>query len=155
MIRRPMFLRSDDARSAGARRAGLRPQWGFTLIELMIVMAVMAILTSLAIASYQAQIVKSRRAVATGCLMGQVQYMERYYTNGFSYAGAAIPAGGCRAELKDFYTFTGDIQASSYTLTATPIGSQLSGDKRCMALSITDKGVKGKSGTATSVDDCW
>ncbi|MGO1069177.1 type IV pilin protein [Lysobacter sp. CA199] len=132
-----------------------RKNAGFTLIELMIVVGVVAILASLAYASYAQQIVKSRRATATACLMGQVQYMERYYTSRFTYIGATVPSSGCVTELNDFYTFGSTITASVYTLTATPRGAQAAGDGRCMTLSITDKGIKGRSGPATDVLDCW
>ncbi|QWF18510.1 type IV pilin protein [Lysobacter capsici] len=128
---------------------------GFTLIELMIVVAIVAILAGLAYSSYQAQVIKSRRATATACLMGQVQYMERYYTTRFTYTGATVPAGGCVTELNGFYTFGSAIAATSYTLTAIPAGAQASGDGKCMTMSINDKGVKAKSGTAANVLDCW
>ena len=120
----------------------------------MIAVAIVAILASLAYASYEAQIVKTRRTAATACLMEHVQYMERYYTTRFTYAGAVVPTGSCVVELTLFYTFGSTIEASAYTLSATPKGSQASGDARCKVLSITDKGVKGKTGTA-SVHDCW
>ncbi|WP_198338995.1 type IV pilin protein [Lysobacter capsici] len=132
-----------------------RKNAGFTLIELMIVVAIVAILTSLAYAAYTQQIIKSRRATATACLMGQVQYMERYYTTRFTYAGAAVPNSACVTELNDFYTFGSTIAASTYTLRAIPRGAQASGDGKCMTLSIDDRGIKGKSGSAASVLDCW
>jgi type IV pilus assembly protein PilE len=132
-----------------------RKNAGFTLIELMIVVAIVAILTSLAYAAYTQQIVKSRRAIATACLMGQVQYMERYYTTRFTYTGAAVPNSGCVTELNDFYTFGSTIVASAYTLRAIPTGAQASGDVKCMTLSIDGRGIKGKSGSAANVLDCW
>ncbi|QWP79018.1 prepilin-type N-terminal cleavage/methylation domain-containing protein [Lysobacter sp. K5869] len=132
-----------------------RDERGFTLIELMIVVAIVAILAALAYASYNAQIMKSRRAAATACLMGQVQYMERYYTTRFTYVGASVPATGCVTELKDFYTFSGGpFAAGTYRLTAAPKGAQAA-DAKCMSLSINEKGVKGRSGTAVDVLDCW
>ncbi|QQP98108.1 type IV pilin protein [Lysobacter enzymogenes] len=127
---------------------------GFTLIELMIVLAVVAILTAMAYQSYQAQILKSRRAVATACLMEQVQTMERYYTTKFSYSGAKLSAGGCVNELSAFYTFGSTINAATYSLTAEPKGAQAK-DAKCMKLSIDQAGVKGKTGSAGDVLDCW
>lgn len=142
-------------RGGAVPRATARVEAGFTLIELMIVVALVAILSSLAYASYQAQVVKARRATAAACLMGQVQYMERYYTSRFSYAGATVPTGGCVAELAGFYSFSGSIQASAYTLSAVPRGAQAAGDSRCMTLTITDTGLKGETGTADRAEECW
>lgn len=130
-------------------------QAGFTLIELMIVVMIVAVLTSLAYAAYTQQIVKSRRAAATACLMGQVQYMERYYTTRFSYEGASAPGGGCVAELSRHYTFASTATASGYTLSAEPVGLQARSDGRCMTLSINERGVKSRSGTAGEVLNCW
>lgn len=139
----------------GGRSMSRRSSGGFTLIELMIVVAIVAILVSIAYAAYTSQIVKTRRAAATACLMGQVQYMERYYTTRFTYVGAAVPATGCVTELSNFYTFAGDsFSAQAYRLTAVPKGVQAKADGRCMTLSINEKGVKGRSGTA-NVMDCW
>ncbi|MET4726650.1 type IV pilus assembly protein PilE [Lysobacter enzymogenes] len=137
------------------RSVSRRSNGGFTLIELMIVVAIVAILASIAYAAYTSQIVKTRRAAATACLMGHVQYMERYYTTRFTYVGAAVPATGCVTELSDFYTFAGDsFTAQSYRLTAAPKGAQATADGKCMTLSINEKGVKGRSGSA-NVLDCW
>ena len=145
--------RSPTAR--GPRACG-RGSAGFTLIELMIVVAIVAILASLAYASYTAQIAKSRRAAATACLMGQVQYMERYYTTRFTYAGATVPVTGCVTELNDFYTFGSDsVMSRTYRRTAAPKGAQAAADAKCMTLSINDKGVKQRSGSAPNVLDCW
>lgn len=131
-------------------------QAGFTLIELMIVVAIVAILAALAYSAYTTQIVKSRRAAATACMVGQVQYMERYYTTRFTYVGATVPSTACVAELSAFYSFSGDsFTTKGYRLTAVPKGAQAAGDAKCMTLSIDEKGAKGRSGTAADVFDCW
>src|SRR5690606_13276644 len=100
------------------RRAG--SSRGFTLIELVITMAVLAILVSIAYASYQSFIVKSRRAAAQGCLTEAAQMMERHYTTSLTYVGAPSPAGACITELGPFYTigFVGTPDASSYEIQA-------------------------------------
>src|SRR5690606_9148183 len=72
-----------------ARQAGR--QRGMTLIELLIAVAVIAILGAIATASYRQQVIKSRRAAGAACLQEAVQYMERYYTEHLTYSKADAP----------------------------------------------------------------
>lgn len=64
---------------------------GFTLIELMIVVAVIAVLAGIAMYNYQAAVVRAKRSAATSCLQSGAQYMERYYTTYMSYNNASTP----------------------------------------------------------------
>lgn len=127
---------------------------GFTLIELMIVVAVVAILASVAMASYNFAVVKSRRSAAAGCLTERAQQMERFYTVRMTYQGAPDPAA-C-TDVSDHYdvAFQGTPDATSYVILATPKGSQATADTKCGTLSINAQGVKGKTGTG-SAKDCW
>lgn len=138
-----------------SRYAGRGRNRGFTLIELMITVAIVAILASVAMASYNFAVVKSRRSAATGCLLERAQFMERYYTTRMTYANAPNPAQ-CGAEVEPHYTlaFSGTPDATRYTITATPKGSQASADTKCGTLSINAQGVRGKTGSG-SVNDCW
>jgi type IV pilus assembly protein PilE len=128
---------------------------GFTLIELMIVIVVLSIITVVAVASYGSSAVKARRGAAEACLMEAAQFMERHYTINMTYAGAN-PNLACSAEQADFYNFgfVGVPDATSYTLQATPIGAQLSGDTRCGVLTLDSAGVKAEGGTS-DVEECW
>lgn len=131
-------------------------QNGFTLIEVMIVVAIIGILAAVALPAYQEHVIKTRRAAATGCLLELAQFMERYYTTNMSYAGAALPNTSCRNELATFYAFghaVGSPAAGSYTLNAVPQGAQLS-DTRCGTLGINQAGTRTETGTGT-VADCW
>ena len=132
----------------GARRAK-----GFTLIELMIVVAIVAILATIANAGYQRFVVKSRRAAAATCLQERAHFMERYYTTNLTYVGAPNPAQ-CGNDLNDFYViaFSGTPTAKAFTLTATPTTRQK--DPTCGTLSINAQGTRGETGTG-SVADCW
>jgi type IV pilus assembly protein PilE len=130
---------------------------GFTLIELVIAIAIVGILTAIAVPSYQSFIIKSNRKAAATCLMEQAQFAERYYTTNLTYVGLPAPAGGCVADLSAAgrYTFpapTG-VAARTYSYTATAAGAQLE-DTKCLNLSINQAGAKTISGSATS-SECF
>lgn len=126
---------------------------GFTLLELMIVIAIVAILSTIAYASYQNQVVKSRRAAATTCLQERAQFMERWYTTNLTYVGAPNPAS-CGPDLDPFYNvaFAAAPTAKAYQINAVPTSSQPDG--KCGTLSINAQGVRGKTGSGT-VAECW
>ena len=128
---------------------------GFTLLELMITVAILAILSTIAYASYQDQVVKSRRAAATTCLQERAQFMERYYTTNLTYAGAPDPAS-CGQDLDPFYTvaFNGTPGAKTYLIQATPTASQPDG--KCATLGINAQGVRSASGSYSATpEQCW
>lgn len=137
-----------DAHISASRRTA-----GFTLIELMIVVAVIAILSAIAYPSYQQYVVKARRTAVAGCLQQHAQTMERYYTTNLTYANA--PAPRCETDLDRFYTVGfqgGDPTARAFILQAVPTVVQK--DSKCGTLSIDARGVRTESGSAT-VADCW
>lgn len=144
-------------------------QRGFTLVELMIVVAIVGILSAIAYPSYVDHIQKTRRATAAGCLSELSQWMERNYTTCLAYnltgtgcttavADAQLPAPACRAELNNAYTFEFQPAASpavnptarTYVLQAAPVGAQ-AGDTRCGTLTLNQLGVKG----AAAATGCW
>jgi type IV pilus assembly protein PilE len=113
---------------------------GFTLIELMIVVAVIAILAAIAIPSYREYIQKSRRSEAVSA-MGSVQLaMEKWRADNPSYANSAVPAASYPTlPTSQYYTFALSGQsATGYTVTATRQGAQAS--DRCGTLTYTFTG---------------
>ena len=122
---------------------------GFTLIELMIAIAVIAILVAVAIGSYDFATVKTRRGAAKACISNGAQFMERYHTIHFSYEDAVLPA--CSSDVTDYYTvgFDGTPDADGFTVQAVPKASQ--DDSKCGTLSLDDTGAKG----ANDVEACW
>jgi len=133
------------------------PTPGFSLIELLTVIAVLALLTVAAVASYGSSMVKTRRGAAEGCLLESAQVMERAYTINMTYAGVDFPDLACASELADHYTFgfSGTPDGTSYTVRAVPIDAQLSSDTRCGTLTLDQAGTKTESGSADNIAECW
>lgn len=123
---------------------------GFTLIELLIVVAIVAILTVIAMASYEFAMVRARTSAAQGCLTERAQYMERFYTSAMTYEGAAAPA--CSDDVSPHYTigYTEDPTASTYTLQIVPKGRQAEADTKCGTMTIDQTGKK-----TGATDTCW
>lgn len=123
---------------------------GFTLIEVMVTVAIVGILAAIAYPSYQNHVVKTRRKAAEACLMELTQFMERYYTTNMSYAGASLPSTQCETDLSGYYTFAfdGTPSATSFALKATAAGVQATKDASCTPLKVTHTGQKTPS-------ECW
>lgn len=125
---------------------------GFTLIEAMVVLAVMGIIAAIAWPQYQAQLRKQRRAEAVAALTRIDRELATYFSDNTFYTNYTINAnisGGLR-----YYTASVNIpNASSYTISLAPTGDQVN-DTECGTLTLTNIGVKGKSGSG-SVAACW
>ncbi|MDO5623461.1 MAG: type IV pilin protein [Pseudomonadota bacterium] len=129
-------------------------QRGFTLIELMIVVAVVGILSAIAYPSYTEYVRRGHRAEARlGLLQGQ-QWLERASTATGIYPAASVFPAGLQTVPNGRYTIAANVagDGATYTLTATAIGAQ-SGD-RCGNYTLTNAGVRSVSGSAT-VQECW
>jgi len=142
---------------SGMRHSGGSGAWitGFTLIELMIAVAVIAILASIALPSYQEQIRKSRRAQAKADLVEYAQLAERYFTVNNTYVGFTLPTNQSPREAGATARYNlpaPTTTATTFTLTANATGAQAS--DRCGDLSITNTGQKGETGSA-SLEECW
>lgn len=135
---------------------------GFTLIELMIVVAIVAILASIAYPSYQEQVRKSRRAEAQAVLLEASQFMERFFTVNSRYHettggdDVALPAALTHSP-KDggtarYNIVLSAVNATTFTLQATPTPN--GSDPGCGVLTLNQAGVKTASGTL-GTDSCW
>lgn len=146
-------------------------QHGFTLIELMIVIAVVAILAAIGYPSYQEQVAKSRRADVQRALMEAEQYMRRYFNARDTFEGASLPAAlaaspraGSGAasynivlieNINTVVATTTALSASSFTLRAVRTGVMLT--DKCGDLNVTNTGVKTLINPAAgmTVADCF
>lgn len=131
-------------------------QHGFTLIELMIVVAVVAILATIALPSYNDAVRKSRRGQAKADMVELAQRLERYHSQFNTYATFPGVAGKFPSPTSGTarYDITvGNLTANSFTLTAAPLSGSGQEKDRCGSLSVTHTGAKSaKGGTA---EECF
>ncbi|KPJ68111.1 MAG: hypothetical protein AMJ43_01520 [Coxiella sp. DG_40] len=128
-------------------------QFAFTLIELVIVLAVVCVLTCTAYSNYQNYVVKAHRVNAAIALMNLAAGMERYYNNNHSYRGASLKNMRIN-DNSDFYrlkiTSEND---TAYLIEAIPVGMQVKADKKCGTLILNQLGEESVSKGNTIY--CW
>jgi type IV pilus assembly protein PilE len=141
----------------------IRTNAGFTLIELMITVAIVGILAAIAYPSYTAHIVKAKRSAAQSFLLSVASKQEQHMLNARSYFAIAdgTPAQWSDKsivvppEVSNNYTVTVVVDGGpppTYVITATPKSTH--SDPKCAVLGLRNTGVKEESGTG-SLSDCW
>ena len=140
-----------------------RPRWarhqvlGFTLVELMIVVVVIAILVAIGYPTYLDQVRKARRSDATTALMQVAQRLERCYTDSNKFDASGCPSGSIDSP-EGYYSVAIAATASTYTLTATPkAGTTQAGDSTCASFTLDQTGTRGAkdSGGNDTTSTCW
>lgn len=153
---------------------------GFTLIELMVTVAIVGILASIALPSYSSYVARARRADARTQLTQAAQFMQRFYSANDSYSidrasntSLSVmpstlkksPADGTavyqlNTAIASAGTYAITVTATTYTLTMAPISGGPAANDACGMLTLTSTGVRGCNvgGTACTVaqrDICW
>ncbi|MDH3439847.1 MAG: prepilin-type N-terminal cleavage/methylation domain-containing protein [Gammaproteobacteria bacterium] len=142
-------------------------QRGVTLMELLIVVAIISIIASVAYPSYTNFVVRSKRTAATGALLQIADRQQQFFMDNKRYAGSMTSLGYASDSIMideegavvttadDGRVYNIQISASNivtYELTATPQLKQAEKDTECGNLTLTHTGAKGQSGSG---NNCW
>ena len=126
---------------------------GFTLIEMLIALACVALLASFAWPSYQSLVLRSQRAQARAALLQAAHWFERAASANGSYPLTAdVPASVLQVDGQR-YKMTVTSTAQSYTLSATPLGTQAA--DACGTLTLNHLGVRSVLGASQTAAQCW
>lgn len=131
-------------------------QHGITLMELMVVLAIVGILSAIAIPAYRQHVVRVTRTDAKRDLMNIAQRLERCFTRSNDYEDDGSGADCVtlpQANPEGTYQVSGELTTRTFTLTATPLGGQAS-DAQCGAFTLNQLGQQGITGTGTA-EGCW
>ena len=139
-----------------------RPSVGITLLELLIVMTIIGILSTIAYPMYAQYLIRARRTEGQTALIDLSARLERYYAAHNTYASASIASGDPKHDVlsntqspKAWYRLSITAKTPrSYTLQATPLKAQAVADKACACLTLNSLGEHGRSGTAP-LERCW
>ncbi len=139
---------------------------GFTLIELMITVAIISILAAIAVPAYNAQVQKTRRSDGIALMLQIAQQQERYYSKNFLYADSVTDLGYSAtptSSAKGHYEVStssaacsAGVVASCFTVSAVAVNAQLD-DTNCRTFTINEAGSRlaKDSGNADSTATCY
>lgn len=135
---------------------------GFTLIEVMVVVAIIGILSMIAYPAYTDYVRRGQRAEVKSLLLQNAQFLERNMTENNRYdldsAAAAIVLPFDRSPQEGVATYDITVEpltATTYTLNATPIAGQMMEGDDCNIFTLNERGQKGLTGAALTVGECW
>ena len=142
-------------------------QRGITLLELLIVVAIISMIAAFAYPSYMRYVVNTKRTAATSTLLQIADRQQQFFMDNKRYAndltalgfaanplvvgddGRPLPGG----DPDSVYAISlSNVAVTTYTITAAPLNGQLSRDTDCGSLALNQAGARGNSGGG---DDCW
>jgi len=148
---------------------------GFSLLELMMVVAIVGIITAVALPYFGEQGMRGKRVEAKNLLLEMASKQQQFFSQYVSFTTTIVGAGGCGG-IACGLNYTSDLSVQqrykmtiavapagcapgtasncrTYTITATPTGDYADAD--CAALTYTSTAVKGRTGSGASIQDCW
>lgn len=130
---------------------------GFTLVELMITVLIIAILASIAIPSYRSYVMRSQRTDARTALLRVQANEEKFFLQNNAYTADLAALGLLAASDNGLYTVTVALVGAGYTATADAIaGKGQDQDAKCDTFTIDQSGTHGATGSATNpIQYCW
>jgi type IV pilus assembly protein PilE len=129
---------------------------GFSLIELMIVLVIIAIIAAIALPSYRKYVIRAHRVDAQRVLSDLATRQERYFYSQNKYTTDLPTLNGTTSMGSTDYTFAIPVgDTSTYTVTATAIGTQGRDDAQCQTMSVDQAGRQLSTGTTANDPACW
>ena len=154
----------------GVGNCDMKRQGGFTLIEVMIVVVIVAVLLTIALPAYQNSVIKGNRAAGRGILLDVASRQEQYFINNKVYADTLAKLGygvdgsdqfyldnqgekSSASNAETVYIVSLSTVPAPYAITASVRGLQVK-DTRCGNFTVTAAGAKTNSGSG-SYAECW
>jgi type IV pilus assembly protein PilE len=131
---------------------------GFTMMEMVIVLVIIAILASIAVPSYRRYVVRSHRVDAQRALTELAARQERFLYSNNAYSSDLADLGVDSSVAGTYYSVAIDpanTSSTAFKLVATATGTQKRDDAQCQTLSLDQAGRQGSTGTTADDPDCW